>query len=154
MTQAQLAIVGLQAFAIIIGGLIAYYGFVVKVNGRLDKIESWIETRKELRSLEKIDHLEECVHKMSADNDVFWKVIEPHLAKLIHSPVHRDRDALVEKLVRGTLTGVETYALVTELRMALDDPDWPPDKKLAGAMLLARVLATHDQRRDADGPNC
>jgi hypothetical protein len=153
MNNAQLAIVGLQVFAIIIGGLIAYYGFVVKVNGRLDKIESWIEQRKEILSNDRLKEMDARLSKLQSDGDVFWKVIEPHLANIIHSPIHRDRDTLVEKLVCGTLTGVETYALVTELRIALDDPDWPPDKKLAGALLLARVLATHDQRR-SDEHDC
>lgn len=147
MTDAQMAIVGLQVLAIVIGGLVAYYGFVVKVNGRLDKIESWVEQRKEILSNDRLKEMDERLAKLQSDGDVFWKVIEPHLANIIHSPVHRDRDKLVEKLVRGKLTGVESYALVTELRIALDDPDWPPDKKLAGALLLARVLATHDQRR-------
>jgi hypothetical protein len=147
MTNAQLVIVALQLFALAIAGLVAYYGFVVKVNGRIDKIESWIEGRKEVVSAERINALETAIHKAQSDNEIFWKVIEPHLANIIHSPIHRNRDCLVEKLVDGELTKTETYALVTELRMALDDPDWPADKKLAASMLLARVLSTHDQRK-------
>ena len=148
MTYAQLAIIAIQVACILIGGLVAYYTFVVRVNNRLDKVESWIETRKELKSLDKMAHIEEVLHKIEADNDIFWKVIEPHLANIIHSPLHKNRDNLVEKLIHGTLERKEVYSLVTELRMALDDPDWPADKKLAGALLLARVLSCHDSRKE------
>lgn len=147
MSTFQVTVIGIQIVLIIAAGVAAYYGFIARVNGRLDKLEAWVEMRRELVSTDRIANIEGAVHKMSADNDVFWKVIEPHLANIIHSPVHRDRDRLIDKLVNGKLKKNETYQLITELRVALDDPDWSPDKKLAGALLLARVLATDDQRR-------
>jgi hypothetical protein len=35
---------------------------------------------------------------MQAQQAVFWKVLDPHLADIIHSPIHRRRDALMEEL--------------------------------------------------------
>lgn len=70
--------------------------------------------------------------------EVMWKVIDPVIAGVLHSPVHVDRDALVDKLVANDLTDVEADTLIGLLEMAVDEEE-NPHKKLAAAFLLGRT---------------
>uniref|UniRef100_A0A6M3LFC5 Uncharacterized protein n=1 Tax=viral metagenome TaxID=1070528 RepID=A0A6M3LFC5_9ZZZZ len=96
--------------------IVNYFAFVSKTNGRLTRLESRV--------------------------DVFWKVLEPHLANIIHSPTHPRRDKLVDKLVNKSLTDGEDVELKQLLRECLDD--CRQDQKLAASLLLARVESITD----------
>lgn len=92
--------------------LLTYFAFVVKTNSRLVKLETGYE--------------------------VFWKVLEPHLANIIHSPIHVRRDELVEKMVTGKLSREEGYELLPMLKECFNNCN-TPDQKIAAALLLARL---------------
>lgn len=94
--------------------IINYFAFTVKISQRVTKLETSYE--------------------------VFWKVLDPHLANIIHSPVHTKRDALVEKLVtRQSLNGKEVKELSGLLKECFNGCN--QGQKLAAALLLARLTA-------------
>jgi hypothetical protein len=103
----------------IIGLLITYFGFVQK-------------------GIERQAILENRLTKLETNNEVFWKVIEPHMAGIIHSPNHRERDELVDKLVKGALTENESVKLIFLLEENIRE-NHDGGKVLASALLLARV---------------
>jgi len=108
-TLGQLVITGLS---IIVSIALVYFGFVNKLTDRLSKVE--------------------------ARTELFWVVLEPHLAGIIHSPTHATRDELVEKLVKKTITNDEILDL-NQLLTEITQKGKPDDKYLAAALLLARV---------------
>ena len=69
---------------------------------------------------------------------IVQKVIEPHLAKVLHSPIHVERDRLVDKLIVGNINLKEANELGVLLEQAIEEEE-NPDKRLAAAFLLARV---------------
>lgn len=103
----------------VLGLAAVYFGFVGKINDKIDK-------------------LSERVTKAETNNEIFWKVLEPHMAAIIHSPVHKDRDELVDKLVNNTITIVEADTLTCLLEKNISDNN-DSTKKLASAFFLARV---------------
>lgn len=89
-----------------------YFGFVTKANERITKIET--------------------------DNMIFWKVLDPHIAQLIHSPEHKERDFLMDKLVEHTLTLQEASRLHCLLEADIKEVE--DRNKLVGmAFALIRV---------------
>jgi len=78
------------------------------------------------------------IREMRARQELYDQVLAPHLAGIIHSPVHRTRDELVDRLVEGSITEPEAMRLDCELSKMLDE-EQNTDKRLAAALLLARV---------------
>lgn len=109
----------------VLGIAATYFGFVLKINDRQSSLETKVGER---------------MAKVEATNEVFWKVLSPHMAEIIHSPTHRDRDELVDKLVHNMLTTPEASRLVFMLEENIREND-DNGKKLASAFLLARVKA-------------
>jgi hypothetical protein len=108
-------IFSISALIISVLGLAAtYFGFVIKISERMTKVET--------------------------NNDVFWKILEPHMAQIIHSPTHQERDELVDKLVHSCLTIAGAARLVFMLEENIRE-NGDSGKKLASAFLLARVKA-------------
>lgn len=145
----------LESFEVFIGPLIAiaatmvigYFAYVSRTNSRLTALESKCTNYDAI--IEEVQQQTRVLAKIQADNEVFWKVIEPHLANIIHSPIHVVRDALVELFVQGMLDNEGKKELEKHLRMALDDKDWNNNKRLAASLLLARLLTQVDERRSA-----
>jgi hypothetical protein len=102
----------ISVVSVIVGWALIYFGYVVKTSTRLTKIET--------------------------DNEVFWKVIGPHMADIIHSPEHTNRDVLVEGLNKGILNPNELAELACLLEQNISE-NHNESKKLASALLLARV---------------
>jgi hypothetical protein len=102
----------LTVFGIAITLTIAYFGFVKDVVQRLTKLE--------------------------ANDKLYWAAISPHLATIIHSPTHKDRDSLVDKLVDGSITRMEAMELACMLEQNIHE-NHDEGKKLASALLLART---------------
>lgn len=100
--------------------LVVYFGFVTKTSERLSVLE--------------------------AHHDIFWKVLEPHLAGIIHSPEHTDRDLLVDKLVHDAISDDELLELNDLLSEATTQIP-QNDKCLAAALLLARTKIVITQRK-------
>lgn len=93
----------------VIGLIIGYFGFVVKQNERLARLE--------VRS------------------DLFWKFLESKLADMLKSPTHLDKDILLDKFKDNCLSLEETKGLRTILTEDFNHKE----KSLALAMLIARL---------------
>ncbi len=99
------------ALLVSIGGLlIQYFGFVVKQNERISKLE--------VRS------------------DLFWKALENRLADMLKSPSHLAKDVFLDKLKDNTITPEETATLRT---MLLEEYNHHDVKSLAAALLISRL---------------
>ena len=91
------------------------------------------------------DHCDKCEIKeivkevagIKKQNEMFWQMMTPHLASAIHSPIHKRRDALVDKLVENNITWEE----LVELEPMLCEEAWrgEKEKKVNAAMLHFRV---------------
>ena len=116
--------------------LVIWFGFVTDVKSRLKDHESKISQHKE--DIEKLDKLESRIVGVEKEQEIFMHVISPHLSKIIHSPNHKRRDMLVDKLVNGNITAEE----LCELKLQLNDlAETTTDNghRFAAAILLARV---------------
>ena len=149
------------------GVLGAVYGFLYRMDKRVTKIESsGVEkmngrvTAIEFRCvthegiIASIGDMNTKLDKALNDNEVFWKVIGPHLEHIIHSPKSVDRDALVAKLTAGTITKEELPFLIEMLHEAIGKDEWSNEKRFAGVLLLARATALfneaqYERRRSA-----
>lgn len=124
----------------IIAILMALFGYVVKLT------QDVAEMREKHRVIceqhtKQLDCIPDLVHKidlLTGRMELYMKVLDPHLAGIIHSPIHVRRDRLVDRLVNGELTPTEAKTLACELRDLLAQEN-NVDKKLAAALLLARV---------------
>jgi hypothetical protein len=137
MTAATYLPIGSLAFAAL-GFVALYFGFVLHVREDISTIMARCEHN--CRILETVPQIEAKLATLTANNAVFWKVLEPHLAGIIHSPVHKDRDFLVDEFMGGRLSGSDLLELHLLLTAMLTDEN-EPAKRLAAALLLARVEA-------------
>lgn len=83
------------------------------------------------------------VAKLTAANDVWWKVLGPRLGEIIHSPIHKRRDQLMDKWLdaHGDIPEYDLRELRGELAQMLEEADSGNNKglRIAGAILLDRV---------------
>jgi hypothetical protein len=132
-------ILAILALVISVLGIAAtYFGFVMKMSDRQSSFETKVSER---------------MAKVEANSDIFWKVLEPHMAAIIHSPIHRDRDELVDKLVHNCITISEASTLISMLEENIRE-NGDNSKKLASAFLLARVKALVTTGSLLDDNNC
>ena len=75
---------------------------------------------------------------MRQNDEVFWKVIGPHMSSVIQSPGHLDRDHLIRKLDERTLNRQEALTLSSMLGHAFDE-ETDKGMKTAFAFKLAQV---------------
>jgi hypothetical protein len=127
--------------ALAAGAIVAYFRFVTKISSRVAAIEERCKNQCSLlpKLAADVAAITVQVAHLESQNEVFWKVLEPHMAQIIHSPTAHDRDSLVDKLVNGDITRDEARELSQLLEAALARSDWPPEKKFAGVLLLART---------------
>lgn len=127
--------------------LIFLVGYVVRVQNTVTAVETKHNTicEEHVKKLSGIDErLEEltgltrAVDLLTERMELYMKVLDPHLAQVLHSPLHQIRDELVDRLVAGDLTPEAAQTLAVELKELLAAED-RADKKLAAALLLARV---------------
>jgi len=97
-----------------------HFGYAVKTNGRLTRLEEQYK--------------------------LFWAVIQPHLANIIHSPVHTRRDELVEKLVTENINEQELSELNRLLKECISNCE-TDGKKIAATLLLSRAEVLHKYRK-------
>ena len=134
------------------GILLAVYGFLYRMDKRVSVVEQRCVNHQAV--IDTISTLNSRLDKVAADSEVFWKVIGPHLANVIHSPKSVDRDLLVDKLTHGIIEPEELPTLVELLHKAIAGGEWTQEKKFAGILLLARATAlfnddTYERRRSA-----
>lgn len=120
-----------------VGILLGVYGFIYRLDRRVSVVEGTCEANQKV--IDSIATLNSRLDKLQNDNEVFWKVIGPHLEHIIHSPKSVKRDELVSKLTAGTIDADELPILIGMLREALQGTAWSPEKKLAGAWLLGQA---------------
>ena len=143
MTAGNYITLAIFLTTLFLSGLGAYYAFVRKIENRVTIVEQQCNHNAEI--LTTIAELAKELHKVSSDNETFWKILGPHLAEIIHSPTARERDELVDKFVHRELQSVDELDRLTDLlHEAVYSGRWTGDKKLAGVLLLARVRAERD----------
>lgn len=133
----------LTPYIIFIAGLIVttvagYYGFVRRIENRVTIVEQRCVNHQVI--IDSIATLNQRIEKVSSDNETFWKILGPHLAGIIHSPKNRERDELVDRFVHGgAMSYAEMDRMIDLMHEAIYSDRWTGDKKLAGALLLARA---------------
>jgi hypothetical protein len=133
----------LSIASIIIAVVIGYFGFVKDVVHRLTRLEEGKVKVDEISAIcQRITLLE-------ANDKLYWAAISPHLGTIIHSPDHKLRDELVDKLLLNTLTTIEAKELEIMLEQNIVE-NHDAGKKLASALLLARTkMLINERLRDA-----
>lgn len=131
----------LAAITLTVSMIGGYYGFVRRIENRVTIIEQRCVNHQAI--IDSIATINLRIEKVATDNDTFWKILGPHLAGIIHSPQHRERDELVDRFVHeGGLSWEELDRMIDLMHEAIFSNRWTGDKKLAGALLLARAKAT------------
>jgi hypothetical protein len=74
-----------------------------------------------VKKVDLIGGIDNRLAKMEAQNAIYFKTIDPFLAAAIHSPIHVERDALMEKLEGDTLSYEEAKELEIELLKAIPE---------------------------------
>lgn len=141
LSTTEIAII-IQIVVFTAAGLTAYYSFRNTVMSRISVIETRCVPHNEILHdmASDISVLQTDVAGIKKQNDIFWKVLEPHMAQIIHSPKSVDRDTLVDELVSGTITTDEARKLAEMLEEAVqNNKTWTPEKRFAGVLLLART---------------
>ena len=135
--------IALWILGVIITLTIGYFGFVFSTKASIVDIRAQLKSIKDncgtvCERIKVIEPISNRLTQLEARYEIFWKVLEPHLAGIIHSPEHLDRDGLVGKLVKGTLIQEEVGLLIPMLEESINE-NHDKDKRLAFALLLARV---------------
>jgi hypothetical protein len=133
----------LAVFAFLV--LLAVYGFLYRLDKRVTVIEGRCGGHQPV--IDSIATLNTRLDKVANDNEIFWKVIGPHLENIIHSPKSVDRDALVAKLIDETIEPDELPVLIDLLHGAIGKSEWTNEKRFAGVLLLARATALFNETR-------
>jgi hypothetical protein len=81
------------------------------------------------------------VTTLEAESRLFWTVLQPHLAQIIHSPNHPRRDYLVDRFNETEMSNAELTELAGLLDLNIKE-NCDTAKRLASALLLGRVEAT------------
>ena len=112
-----------------------------------------METRAE--QLAVLPQMQRDIQRLIDGQEVFWKVVNKGLGDIIHSPVHVDRDNLVDKLIAGKLTYEGARKLDVLLEEMIEEEKDNPQKRLAGVLLLARTRMVQRQfELEVDGKEC
>lgn len=128
----------LFAITLVVSLVGGYYAFVRKIENRVTIVEQRCINHQVI--IDSITTLNARIEKVSNDNETFWKILGPHLGHIIHSPKSRERDELVDRFVHGyDMSNADLDRLVDLLHEAIYSGRWTGDKKLAGALLLART---------------
>ncbi len=111
----------------ILGIIIGYFGFVIKVLERLTTVETKLEPI--INVLVRISVLENKI-------ELFWGVVQKSMTELLHSPHTPEFDLLLEELNDNCINLEKALRLKSLLKDQLGLSD---GKKIAVAFLLARV---------------
>jgi hypothetical protein len=94
--------------------------------------------KTECKVLSCIPDLKAKVATLAQNDEVFWKVIGPHMSGIIASPTHVNRDHLINGLDEGTLTYDQALSLNSLLGHALQE-ERDNTRRVALAFKLAQV---------------
>jgi hypothetical protein len=110
----------------------------------------YVEHSKQLAC---IPDLQQRMARSEQNDEIFWRIMGPHMSSVIQSPDHLVRDHLIRKLDESTLTYEEGLRLNSMLGHAFDE-ETDKTKKLAYAFKLAQVrcrLLDMDRQRANEG---
>jgi hypothetical protein len=113
-----------------------YYAYKTKSAVGQARLEERVQALEENKK--KYEIIQDQVTRLEGRYEVFWKVIEPHLARIIHSPQHQRRDELIDKMLVREITQGEMNELFELLQDCAKDCK-TDGIKLAAAMMAARV---------------
>lgn len=128
----------------VLGLVFTYFKFVIKVREDIVTLESTCASHD--KAIDCLPQMQADLAKLTANDDVFWKVLGPSLGGIIHSPLHKRRDQLMDEWLaapKNSIPEVDLRELRDELEKMLDEADAgnAVGVRLVGAMLLARVEA-------------
>jgi hypothetical protein len=115
-----------------VGLLGLYFREISSIKGDIERIDQKVSC---------VPDMQRDVGKLSADAETFWRILEPSLSNIIHSPTHKRRDDLVDLFVAGKLGETRLRELRVYLKDLLHEEPNESVKHLAGALLLGRVEA-------------
>ena len=121
----------------VISIIVSIVAVIATYLGLVQKQSQWKE-EQDKKNQEWQNNLLSRMTKVETMSDVFWKILDPHMASIIHSPIHMERDELVDRLVHNCLTISESEELIHMLEQNIREND-DNGKKLASAFFLARV---------------
>jgi len=136
-----------QVLSVFITIGIVYFSFITKQQERIRAVEEI--SKNNCKRLDKMESIDRRLAMMESKYELFWKVIEPHLEKIIHSPAHQERDYLVSKFVNEHLTICELERLATLMEEALEE-NHDLSKSIAFSLLLARTRVEILAREEKD----
>ena len=150
MTETYLPLVAI--LVAVLGLVTTYFGFVVKVREDIATIKTTCVGRAQASAC--LPQMQRDIATLTAANDVWWKVLGPHLGGIIHSPLHKRRDALMDEWLaaRGDVPEADLRELRGELEEMLDEAvaGNSVNLQLAGALLLSRVEAQIEALEQAE----
>jgi hypothetical protein len=114
----------------------ASLGFAFKTYRAIATHEAqYVEHSKQLAC---IPDLQQRMARSEQNDEIFWKIMGPHMSSVIQSPEHLTRDHLIRKLDEGHLGYPEGLELSSLLGHAFEE-ERDPDRKMAIAFKLAQV---------------
>jgi len=127
----------------VLGVVFTYFGFIIKVKEDIASIKSTVDGRA--NAFDSLPQMQRDIATLTAANDVWWKVLGPHLGGIIHSPIHKRRDQLMDEWLdaKGKVPEADLRELRGELEEMLDEAEVGNSQSLilAGVMILSRVEA-------------
>lgn len=128
----------------VLGVIFTYFGFVVRITNAIATINSTCKGRA--KASDCLPQMQVDLAKLTATDEVFWRVLGPSLGEIIHSPLHKRRDQLMDEWLaapKGKIPESDLRELRDELGQMLDEADAGDSlgMRMVGAMLLARVEA-------------
>jgi hypothetical protein len=90
-------------------------------------------------SLSCLPQIQQDIAAMKEQNKIYWEVIAPRLRDIIHSPIHKTRDALVDLLIEDKIKTVEQAATLQDELEKLWAETQNPAEQVASAIFLART---------------
>lgn len=103
----------LTILGIVIQFLITYFGFLIKIKSDIAVLKTQIGP--------------------------FWNMVEKNLPNLLHSPTHKRKDELLDKMQNGKLDKREMHELRDILVCALNNGEYLEDKRITLILVLSRL---------------
>jgi len=133
----------------------ASLGFVYRISREVTALRATHEAQYVAHSdmLKCIPDIQKQVAALAQNDEVFWKVIGPHMSGIIASPTHINRDHLINRLDEGLLTYDQALNLSSLLGHALEE-EKDNTRKVALAFKLAQVrclLVAMDRKQASEG---
>lgn len=125
----------------ILGVLVTYFGFVIKVREDIASISSTCISRAKVTDC--LPQLQSDMSKLLANDAVWWQVLGPRMGEIIHSPTHIRRDTLMDEWLaaKGNIPLSDLLELRDELEQMIVESRAGDNVnlQLIGAQLLNRV---------------